>query len=180
MFCPKCGNQNEDNATFCKYCGTSFSELNQVTEEPVKSDGAGVPKGASASGAGKKGSLALKLAIVGLVVILAGVAAIVVYQFWKPEVKNGSSGSGETTASSGDTTETTTEPEVTYTEEELAKELGYTPASNSYTFSMTAYYRQPIRFEWDYYVDATDLGNTYLAAKYLDLDGGTGRMSSSS
>lgn len=34
MFCPKCGNQNDDNARFCAACGAVFDNAAQQPQQP--------------------------------------------------------------------------------------------------------------------------------------------------
>ena len=38
MYCPKCGNFNDEGATFCKYCGASLSSDNTISFEKLNRD----------------------------------------------------------------------------------------------------------------------------------------------
>ncbi len=80
MFCPKCGAQNDDNATFCGECGASLAKAPQPQPAPApQAAPAAAPFNPAPAGNKKPGMLNVKLiAIVAVAVVALIIAAVVI------------------------------------------------------------------------------------------------------
>ncbi len=91
MFCPKCGNKNEDDAAFCGSCGNKLNAPQGVNDMPtvVKAASEGVvASGSTAAAAKKPGKLIGSVVVILVVVAIIATIATSGFGLLGPSVKN--------------------------------------------------------------------------------------------